>query len=393
MDGTREWVRERFGEVLDLVARRAAEVDRTAEFPEDVLRAYQEAGLMAAQVPPELGGLGLSHLQFAAVVEEVARYSGALSLLLIVQAVGVLPVVLRPEFPRREEVLTGVARSGHLVGFALTEPPSGSDAYNMRSEVVHQNGTHRLTGVKYLITNAGKAHSYVVFANFREPGLKHVAAYLVPADREGVRVGPPNRLLGMRGIPTASVYFDKVPVDDADRIGEKNDGYVLAMETLNISRPWIGAQAVGLARGALEAATHFACQRRVMGEPLIDKQGIRFLVADVAARIEAASALVERTSRMIDAGREDYTAQSAMCKLFATETAMWACERSLQILGGPGCIAGNRAERAFRDVKITQIYEGANEVQKILVARELVRQAQACRTAKEAQAAAPELLA
>ncbi len=390
MDGARAWVRDQFGEVLELVARRAPEVDRTAEFPEDVLRAYQEAGLMAAQVPPELGGLGLSHLQFAAVVEEVARYSGALSLLLIVQAVGLLPLLLRPEFPRRDEVLTRVIRSGALVGFALTEPPSGSDAYNMRTEVVPGDGGHRLTGVKYLITNAGKAHAYVVFATFREPGLKHVAAYLVDADREGVRVGPANRLLGMRGIPTASIYLDNVAVDDFDRVGGKNEGYVLAMETLNISRPWIGAQAVGLARGALDAAVQFACQRKVMGEPLIDKQAFRFSLAEVVARIEAASALVERTSRMIDAGREDYTAQSAMCKLVATDTAMWACERALQMLGGPGCIAGNRAERAFRDVKITQIYEGTNEVQKMLVARELVRAARARQPAEAGTA--PELL-
>ncbi len=377
MDKTRQRIAERFSDVLELAARRAAEVDRTGEFPQDVLEAFQGAGLMAAMVPEDLGGLGLSHLEFSCVVEEVARFSGAFSLLLIVQAVGVLPVLRRPDFARRTAVLEAVAREGRLLGFALTEPSSGSDAYSMRTEVVEENGSLRMSGTKYLITNAGVAHAYVVFANYREPGIKHVSAYLVDADRPGFRVGPPNRLLGMRGVPTASLHFDGVPVDESDRIGGKNDGYVIAMETLNISRPWIAAQAVGLARGALEAAIHFACQRRIMGEPLIDKQGIRFLVADVASRVEAASALVERTSRMIDAGRIDYTAQSAMCKLFATETAMWACERALQMLGGPGCVSGNRAERAFRDAKITQIYEGANEVQKILVARELVREAKA----------------
>ena len=375
MDRVRERVRERFSGVLGLVAERAADVDRTGEFPDDVLRAFQEAGLMAPMVPAEFGGLGMSHLEFSCVVEEVARYSGALSLLLIVQAVGTLPVLRRTDFARRDEVLSAVAREGRLLGFALTEPSSGSDAYSMRTEVFQEDGSYHLTGTKYLITNAGIAHAYVVFANFREPGFRQVSAFLVDADRPGFRVGRPNSLVGMRGIPTASLHFDRVPVREEDRIGGKNDGYVVAMETLNLSRPWIAAQAVGLARGALEAALGFACQRQIMGEPLIDKQGIRFMVADIAARIEAASALVERTSRMIDSGREDYTAQSAMCKLFATETAMWACERALQILGGPGCIAGNRAERAFRDAKITQIYEGANEVQRILVAREIVRAA------------------
>ncbi len=374
MDSIRARIRDRYTDLLRAVQRRAAEVDRTAAFPHDLLDAYREAGLTAPLVPPEFGGAGLNHREFSCVIEEVARHSGALSLLLIVQAVGTLPVLRRTDFPRREEVLTAVARDGRLLGFALTEPTSGSDAYNLQSEVVPgENGDYRLTGTKYLITNAGIAHGHVVFANLREPGIRQVCAFLVDADRPGFRVGPPNHLLGMRGVPTASLYFEDVPVDETDRIGGKNDGYVVATDTLNISRPWIGAQAVGLARGALETALDFACGRRILGEPLADKQGIRFLLADLAARIEAAGALVERTSAMIDAGREDYTAESAMCKLFATETAMWVCERALQLLGGPGCIAGNRAERAFRDAKITQIYEGANEVQRILVAREIVR--------------------
>ncbi|GAB4263923.1 MAG: acyl-CoA dehydrogenase family protein [Deferrisomatales bacterium] len=374
MDRTRAIVRERFGAVLSAVAARAAEVDRTAAFPEDVLELYQRHGLMAAVVPEEFGGLGMSHLEFTTLVEEVAHFSGALSLLLIVQAVGTLPVVRRTEFPRREEVLRAVSGDGRLLGFALTEPSSGSDAYSLASEVAEEDGQLFLSGSKYLITNAEKAHAHVVFAAQREPGVKHVSAFLVDADRPGFRVGAPNRLLGMRGLATAPLYFHRVPVSERDRIGGKNDGYVIAMDTLNVSRPWIAAQAVGLARGALEAALRFACQRRVMGSPLADKQGIQFLLADVAARVEAAGALVERTSRMVEEGREDYTAQSAMCKLFATETAMWACERCLQVLGGPGCLSGNRVERAFRDAKITQIYEGTSEIQRLLTARELIRE-------------------
>jgi len=312
-------------------------------------------------------------MEFAALVEEVGRHSGALSLLLIVQAVGTLPIVRREDFPRRGEVLDAVAHKGLLLGFALTESRSGSDAYSLRTEVEGENGRLCLTGAKHMITNGGVAHAYVVFVIHREPALRQVCAYLVDAEARGVRAGKPQNLIGMHGIPTTDLRFEKVALDLQDRIGGPNDGYVVATDTLNLSRPWIAAQAVGLARGALETALRFACARHVMGGPLIDKQGIRFMVAEISAAIEASAALVERTSRKIDAGREDYTADSAMCKLFATERAVWACERAVQILGGVGCVAGNRAERAFRDAKITQIYEGANEIQKILISRELVR--------------------
>jgi len=359
---------------VGVVAPRAEHIDKANEFPADLVCRAAELDLLGIVVPEKYGGTGLDHVCFALFVEEVAAVSGTLAVILDVHtSVGTEPILYFGSDEQKLKYLPKLAKGEMLGAFALTEPEAGSDAAGLRATAVRDNGSWILNGTKTFITNIGVGGLYIVMARTNDtPGARGVSALIVERDTPGLRFGAPMHKMGLRGSPTGELILEDARVPAENLLGEEGGGFRVAMKALDSGRIGISAQAVGLARGALDYAVAYARDRRQFGQPIGQFQGIQFLVADLATAVDAARLMTWHAAAACDRG-EPFTQLASMAKLFATDTAMRVTIDAVQILGGYGYIKEFPLERFMRDAKATQIYEGTNQIQRIVIARELMK--------------------
>jgi alkylation response protein AidB-like acyl-CoA dehydrogenase len=361
----------------DKLAPRAAEVDERGEFPWDNFHDCVAMGLPALQMPAEHGGDGADSVTQAVMIEEVARVCASSSLMLLISKLGMIPVINWGSDELKQRYLPRIATGESQASYCLSEPDAGSDVANMSARAVRDGDTYVLNGVKYWSTNAGISDLYTVFAK-TDPAAGHrgISCFVVERDW-GLRIGKLEKKMGVRGSPTGEVILEDVRVPAANLVGEEGQGFYIAMGTLDRSRPSIGAQAVGIAQGAIDYAAGYLKQRRQFGRPLADFQGLQFMLADMAMRTEAARGLVYRACALIDEGAGgsagNLSSAGAMAKCFASDTAMAVTTDAVQLLGGYGYTRDFPVERMMRDAKITQIYEGTNQIQRIVIAKHLLR--------------------
>jgi alkylation response protein AidB-like acyl-CoA dehydrogenase len=356
------------------VAPKAGEIDHSNCFPSDLVRQAAELDLLGIVVPEEYGGTGLDHICFALFVEEIAAHSGTLAVILDVHtSVGTEPIVYFGNDTQKRKYLPKLAKGELLGAFALTEPEAGSDAANLKTAAVLDNGNWILNGTKTFITNVGVAGLYIVMARTNElPGARGISAFIVESDAPGLRCGEPMHKMGLRGSPTGELIFEDARVPEENLLGREGEGFKVAMKALDSGRIGISAQAIGLARGALDHAVAYARERRQFGQTIASFEGIQFMVADMATAIDAARLMTWQAAAACDRG-DPFTELASMAKLFATDTAMSVTIDAVQILGGYGYIKEFPLERFMRDAKATQIYEGTNQIQRIVIARELLK--------------------
>ena len=358
----------------DRIAPRAPEIDRTAEYPQDIRELLAEHDILALPFDTEYGGTGTGPLMVAIAIEQIAAACAASSLILTLQDLATLPIRLFGSDEMKQRVLPKTASGEWLPAFALSEPDAGSDPGGMRTRAVRDGDAWVIDGAKNWISNSGVADFYVVFAvTDPDAGRSHgISCFLVEADRPGFSIGKLEEKLGMHGSPTGEVVLDDVAVPAANLIGEENRGFYYAMDALDRSRPIVGAQAVGIAQGALDVAARYVTERTQFDQRVADFQGVQFMLADLATQIEAARLLVYAAASRVDAGEPGTTKASAMAKLFASDVAMRVTTDAVQLLGGAGYTRDFPVERMMRDAKITQIYEGTNQIQRIVIARRLL---------------------
>jgi alkylation response protein AidB-like acyl-CoA dehydrogenase len=360
------------------IAPRAAEIDKTAEFPWDVVEVFRENGIFGVMFDEEYGGIGASMLLTLVAIEEVSKVCATSGLIIAVQKLGELGVSLAGNEEQRRRVLPRLASGEWLAAYALTEAGSGSDSAAMRLTARRDGDEYVLDGSKRFITNAGVASVYITFAKTDpEAGHRGISAFLVEADTPGFSVARVEPKMGIKGSTTGELEFDGCRVPAANRLGEEGDGFRLAMRVLDRSRPGIAAQALGIAEGATEYAVAYARDRETFGEPIVRHQLVGGMLADMATKCEAARGLLYRCGRAVDDGADgpELTKLAAMTKLFCSDVAMEVTTSAVQVLGGYGYIQEYPVERMMRDAKITQIYEGTNEIQRLVIARQLLQEA------------------
>jgi alkylation response protein AidB-like acyl-CoA dehydrogenase len=357
-----------------VIGPRAAEIDATAEFPHDVYKALVGAELHAPHIPEAYGGAGADALAGAIVVEEIARVCVSSSLIPAVNKLGTQGMLLAGSESLKQRYLPEVASGAAMFSYALTEPEAGSDAAAMTTRAVRDGDGWVLNGTKRWITNAGVSTYYTVMAS-TDPSAKSrgISAFVVHADDPGFSYGALEHKMGIKGSPTRELYFDNVRLPEDRIIGKEGTGFQTALQTLDHTRLTIGAQALGLAQGALDYCLTYVQQRRQFGKPIGDFQGIQFMLADMAMKIEAARQLVYSAAAKAERGSPDLTMVSAAAKCFASDVAMEVTTNGVQILGGYGYSSDYPLERMMRDAKITQIYEGTNQIQRLVIARQLLK--------------------
>jgi alkylation response protein AidB-like acyl-CoA dehydrogenase len=359
------------------VAPFAAEVDEEGRYPEEAAKALQQADFHAPHVPEEYGGAGADALATVLVIEEIARVCMASSLIPAVNKLGSLPVLLSGSEELKKTYLTKLAAGDGGFSYCLSEPEAGSDAAAMKTRAVRDGEGWVLNGVKRWITNAGVSEFYTVMAVTDpdlEPGQRGggISAFVVEKSDDGVTFGAKEKKLGIKGSPTREVYLDNVRIPADRMIGAEGTGFETAMRTLDHTRITIAAQAVGVAQGALDFALGYARERQQFGRPISDFQGLQFLLADMGMKIEAARQLTYSAAGRSERGDDDLTFFGAAAKCFASDVAMAVTTDAVQVLGGYGYTRDYPVERMMRDAKITQIYEGTNQVQRIVMARQLL---------------------
>jgi alkylation response protein AidB-like acyl-CoA dehydrogenase len=361
----------------DRIAPRAAEIDESHEFPWDIVELYREHGLFGLFFDEQYGGLGTGTLLALTAIEEVSKVCATSGLILAAQELGSLGLKLAGTDEQKEAYLPKLASGEWLAAYALTEAGSGSDSAAMRTTARRTGGEYALNGSKRFITNADVASLYTVFAK-TDPDAGHlgISAFLVEADAPGFQVTRLEPKLGIAGSTTGELAFDECLIPAANRLGEEGEGFKIAMRILDRSRPGIAAQGLGIAQGATDYALEYAKSRETMGKPIAEHQLIAAKLADMETACEAGRGLLYKFGRMVDEGVDgaELTKTSAQAKLFCTDTAMWVTTEAVQILGGYGYVKEYPVERMMRDAKITQIYEGTNEIQRLVIAREMVRE-------------------
>ncbi|GGQ65256.1 acyl-CoA dehydrogenase family protein [Couchioplanes azureus] len=370
-----ETIRAAVRDVCDArVAPNAAEADESGEFPKASYDALRSSDFHAPHIPVEYGGAGADALATAIVIEEVARACASSSLIPAVNKLGTMPLILSASEELKRKYLTPVAAGEAMFSYCLSEPEAGSDAASMTTRAVREGDYWVLNGVKRWITNAGVSEYYTVFA-VTDPAARSrgISAFVVEKSDEGVSFGAPEKKLGIKGSPTREVYFDNVRIPLDRMIGAEGTGFATAMKTLDHTRVTIAAQAVGIAQGALDFALGYAKERRQFGKPIADFQGLQFMLADMGMKLEAARQLTYVAAGKSERGDADLTYFGAAAKCFASDAAMEITTDAVQILGGYGYTRDYPVERMMRDAKITQIYEGTNQVQRIVMARQLLK--------------------
>ncbi|HKY57989.1 MAG TPA: acyl-CoA dehydrogenase family protein [Aeromicrobium sp.] len=367
-------VREAVRAICDAkIAPHAADVDEQARYPQEAHDALLATDFFAPHVPEEYGGVGADALATVIVIEEVARADVSASLIPAVNKLGSLPVQIGGSEELKKKYLGALARGEGCFSYCLSEPDAGSDAANQKTRAERTGDGWLLNGTKRWITNAGVSEFYTVLA-MTDPAkrAKGITAFVVEKSDEGVSFGAPEKKLGIKGSPTREVYLDNVNIP-ADRIiGAEGEGFEIAMRTLDHTRITIAAQAVGVAQGALDYALGYAKEREQFGRPIADQQGLQFLLADMGMKVEAARQITYAAAGKSERGDKDLTFFGAAAKCFASDVAMEVTTNAVQVLGGYGYTRDYPVERMMRDAKITQIYEGTNQVQRIVMARQLL---------------------
>ena len=359
------------------IAPRAAEIDKSAEFPWDIVELYRDNDLFGIMYDEEYGGIGESALLTLVTIEEISKVCATSGLIIAVQELGSLGIKLAGSAEQKERFLPKLATGEWLAAYALTEPGSGSDSAAMRTTAVRDGDEYILNGGKRFITSAGVASVYVVFAK-TDPSKGHpgISAFVVEADTPGFEVGRIEPKMGIKGSTTGEIFFNDARIPASNLLGAEGEGFKTAMRILDRSRPGIGAQGLGLAQGATDYAVEYAKSRETMGKPIGQHQLIAGMLADMETKCEAARGLLYKVGQMIDEGDTgaELTKLSAMAKLYCTDVAMEVTTDAVQVLGGYGYIQEYPVERMMRDAKITQIYEGTNQIQRLVIAREMLKE-------------------
>ncbi len=355
------------------IAPVAAEHDEAEQYPADNVRKMGELGLMGLTVPHEYGGAGVGSMEYALAMEEVSRACAAHSVILTVNVSLVCePIYKYGTEEQRRRFLPRLTTAEMIGSYCLSEPSSGSDARHMETRAERDGDEYILNGAKNWITNGGVSGVYLVYAA-TDPQGGRISAFLVEADRPGLRPGAKEKKLGIRASSTTQVFLEDCRVPVANRLGEEGDGFKIAMQTLDGGRIGVAAQALGIAQAAYEASVAYARERQAFGHAIADFQGIQWMLADMATRIECARLLVYTAAQLKDRG-EPFSKQSSMAKLYASETAMWVTTKAVQVHGGYGYSREYAVQRYFRDAKITEIYEGTSEIQRMVIARHILRE-------------------
>jgi alkylation response protein AidB-like acyl-CoA dehydrogenase len=367
------------------VAHRAKEIDATGVFPWDIVEEYKKNGLLYLMLPEEFGGLDGDITSFCLIIEELAKASGTASLICLAHAVGLMPIMVAANKEQKKYVFEKMTQPGknYLAAFALTEPEAGSDPARMTTRFKKDGDYYYLNGKKSMITNGATAQIYAVFAT-SDPSLRHrgITAFFVEKDYPGLVIGKNEEKMGMIGSDLTEVTFDNVKLTKANLLGEEGQGWSVAMSTLNLSRPAVGAQALGIAQAALDFAVEYAWNRMQFGQRLADHEGIQLMIGEMVTEVEAARALVYNAARLLDEAkvyeRDKMRAiaadrASAIAKVYSANVAMKVTTDAVQILGSYGYTKDYPVERMMRDAKATQIYEGATQIQSMLIAKSVFR--------------------
>jgi alkylation response protein AidB-like acyl-CoA dehydrogenase len=357
-----------------IVQPRAAKIDAAGEFPWDLVEALGKQGYLSLLLPESYGGTDGDLTSFCIVVEEIAKVCGSSSLLILSQGLGTLPILLGGNPSQKDIYFTEISEKNCLTAFALREPEGELEASSIKTTAMKQGKDYLINGRKGFITHGSLAKFYSVFAMTQpEHGAEGISAFVVEDGTPGLLFGNKVEKIGMRGSVTTDVIFEDCRISQENRLGDEGKGWMIARDTINMSRPVIGAQAVGIAQGALDFAIHYANERIQFGKPISSFQAIQFMISDMATRVEAARALVYKAASQIDGNLKDTEELSAISKYFASEIAMKVTTDAVQILGGYGYMKEYPVERMMRDAKVTQIYEEANQIQRWVVAQELLK--------------------
>ncbi len=357
----------------DLIAPRAAEIDETEQYPWDVHEALKKNDLLALHVPEEYGGAGADRIAHSIVVEEVARVCASSSLIVAGNKLGTMGIILAGSEELKQQFLPLVASGEATFSYALSEREAGSDAAAMKTRAVRDGDSWVLNGTKCWITGAQvNTHFTVMATTDPSKGAKGISAFVVHKDDPGFSVGTKEKKLGIKGSPTSEIYFESCTIPADRLIGEEGQGFITALKTLDHTRSMIGAQAVGIAQGALDASIAYVKERQQFGKAIAAFQGVQFMLADMAMKVEAARHLVYAANASAERGDPDLTFLSSASKTFASDTAMSVTTDAVQLFGGAGYTRDFPVERMMRDAKITQIYEGTNQIQRMVMARALL---------------------
>jgi len=352
-----------------------AEYDENETFPHDIVKILADSDLFGVFVPEEYGGLGYGIFELCLVIEELSRICGGIALSYAGTALGTFPIVLFGNEEQKKKYLPPIAKGEKLAAFAVTEPEAGSDITTLNTTAKKEGDYYILNGTKQWITNGGEAEIYVVIASTdKTKGARGSTAFILEKGWDGFEFGKKEKKLGIRASATRELIFTNCKVPKENVLGREGMGFLITIKNFDTSRPGVAAQALGIAEGAYEAALEYSHQRKQFGQPISSFQAIQHMLADMATQIEAARLLIYQTAKTIDSGAKNYSKEAAMCKLFASDVAMKVTTDAIQIFGGYGYMKDYPVEKMFRDAKITQIYEGTNQIQRNVIAIELIKE-------------------
>lgn len=353
-----------------------AELDEQNKFPRDIMKAMAQADLFGIYIPEEYGGLGMKSLELCIAVEELSKACLGVSTSFAANALGTYPILLHGSDAQKKKYLPDIAAGKKLVAFGLTEANAGSDASGVQTTAKLEGNEYVINGTKQWITNGGEADVYTIIAiTDRSKGPRGASAFIVEKDTPGFTFGKKENKMGIRASSTTELIFNNCRIPRENLIAKEGIGFIVAMKTLDSSRTGVGAQGVGVAQGAIDEALKFAKQRVQFGQPVTSFQAVQHMLADMQTQTEAARALVYSVARFIDTGAKDVSRASAMAKLFATDTAMKVTIDAVQVMGGSGYMKEYPVEKMMRDAKILQIYEGTNQIQRNVVALDMIKEA------------------
>ncbi|MDD5492573.1 MAG: acyl-CoA dehydrogenase family protein [bacterium] len=361
---------------VEKIAPVTEKYDETGEFPWDIVKVMSDADLFGLYIPEAYGGMGGGVMELVVAVEELSRVCGGISLSLAATALGTFPILLFGTEEQKKKYLPPLAKGTKLAAFGLTEANAGSDAGGIETTAKKDGDYYILNGTKQWITNGGEAETYTVIAmTDKKKGARGATAFILEKGMPGFSFGKKENKMGIRASATRELVFNDCKVHKDQILGREGMGFIVAMKTLDQSRPGVAAQALGIAQGAFDKAIEYARQRVQFGKPVISFQAVSHMLADMATQIEAARALVYECSRLIDSGAKDVSKLSAMAKVFASDVAMKVTVDAVQVFGGYGYMKEYPVEKMMRDAKITQIYEGTNQIQRNVIAQELIKEA------------------
>jgi len=361
---------------LEKALPKRAEWDETGEFPWEAMKAFSDADLCGLYIPEELGGMGQSVFNFCLATEQISRVCGGVGVTFAASALGSTPILLFGTDEQKKKYMPPIAAGKKLAAFGLTEANAGSDAAGLETTARKEGDHYIINGTKQWITNGGEAETYSLIAiTDKSKGPRGASAFIVEKGTPGFTFGKKENKMGIRCSATRELVFQDCKVHKSQMLGKEGMGFIVAMKTLDLTRPGIGAQAVGIAQGALDEAIKYARERVQFGKPIISIQAIQHMLADMATQVEAARALVYACAKMIDAGHKDYTLPASEAKLFASDVAMKVTIDAIQVFGGYGYMKEYPVEKMARDAKITQIYEGTNQIQRNQIALSLIKEA------------------